>query len=557
MKKLTIILLLLLIPTALFAGINLIDRIVPKNEAFTGLVEGDQVICEPGMTPPTACFADVWINVDGGTLEIPNSTTLPGGTCNTGEIYMDTNATSGQQLYGCEAGSWVLQGDGGAGGGDDVSVNTVDVTDPDFTDTADISFEVDGSTVTAILNETYLTQLSSVSSTQIDASIDSTEFGRLNGVTATILTALSGVSSTQIDANVSSTEYSRLDGVTSTILTNLSSVSSTQINANISSTEFGYLDGVTSALQTQLDGKQASGTYLTNLSAVSSTQINANVSSTEFGYINDVTSAIQTQLDGKQASGTYLTPLSSVSSTQIDANVSSTEYSRLDGVTANILTNLSSVSSTQINANVSSTEFGYLDGGIDISGESNLAVSTPITLTGDSVGMVNRGTTVTVLHGNAAGNPAFSTVDISSDTNLTAGRSLTLTLDELNADAELYTDGFTYDLENPVTTDNGRFQTEAFNTMTVTRVSCSVDAGSVAINIDERAFATPNTNGTDVLSAVLVCDTNGQSSCASGCDVNTINNAAIDLTDPIALEMTAIVGTPTILRVNVKFTKDD
>jgi hypothetical protein len=53
------------------------------------------------------------VNIESGTLEIPNSTTLPGGSCTAGTIYMDTNATSGQQIYGCEGGSWVLQGGAG------------------------------------------------------------------------------------------------------------------------------------------------------------------------------------------------------------------------------------------------------------------------------------------------------------------------------------------------------------------------------------------------------------------------------------------------------------
>lgn len=51
----------------------------------------------------------------GGTLEIPNSTSLP-GTCAVGDAYMDTNATSGQRLYLCEsANTWALQGDGTGG----------------------------------------------------------------------------------------------------------------------------------------------------------------------------------------------------------------------------------------------------------------------------------------------------------------------------------------------------------------------------------------------------------------------------------------------------------
>jgi len=42
--------------------------------------------------------------------------TLP-TPCLNGEIGVDTNATSGQRVYSCEAGSWVLQGDGGGSGG--------------------------------------------------------------------------------------------------------------------------------------------------------------------------------------------------------------------------------------------------------------------------------------------------------------------------------------------------------------------------------------------------------------------------------------------------------
>lgn len=50
------------------------------------------------------------------TLNIPNSTTLP-GTCAVGDAYMDTDATSGQRFYLCQAtNTWAVQGDGGGGG---------------------------------------------------------------------------------------------------------------------------------------------------------------------------------------------------------------------------------------------------------------------------------------------------------------------------------------------------------------------------------------------------------------------------------------------------------
>lgn len=57
-----------------------------------------------------------------GILTLPNSATPPPSDCTTdaqrGRIYVDTNATTGQQLYVCEGTlGWKLQGDGGGGGG--------------------------------------------------------------------------------------------------------------------------------------------------------------------------------------------------------------------------------------------------------------------------------------------------------------------------------------------------------------------------------------------------------------------------------------------------------
>ena len=50
-------------------------------------------------------------------MSLPHSTTRP-ATCRVGDIYMDTDASSGQRLYLCEsANTWVAQGGGGGGGG--------------------------------------------------------------------------------------------------------------------------------------------------------------------------------------------------------------------------------------------------------------------------------------------------------------------------------------------------------------------------------------------------------------------------------------------------------
>ncbi len=75
------------------------------------------------------------VDVGGGVLQIPNSTSLP-GTCDIGDQFMDTNATSGQRLYLCEsANTWALQGDGSGGG----SAIVLDLADDDSNESTDLS----------------------------------------------------------------------------------------------------------------------------------------------------------------------------------------------------------------------------------------------------------------------------------------------------------------------------------------------------------------------------------------------------------------------------------
>lgn len=80
-------------------------------------------------------------------FELPNGTAPVAGDCDAageaGRIFIDTNATTGQQVYVCEGTTgWVLQGDGGGGGGANtalsnlasVAINTTLVSDTDNTD---------------------------------------------------------------------------------------------------------------------------------------------------------------------------------------------------------------------------------------------------------------------------------------------------------------------------------------------------------------------------------------------------------------------------------------
>jgi hypothetical protein len=89
----------------------------------TGIGTSDKDITWQNVTGTVALInptTQTWTgshDFGGATLEIPNSASLP-GTCTVGMVYMDTDATSGQRIYACEAtNSWVLQGGGGSGSG--------------------------------------------------------------------------------------------------------------------------------------------------------------------------------------------------------------------------------------------------------------------------------------------------------------------------------------------------------------------------------------------------------------------------------------------------------
>lgn len=103
---------------------------------------------------------------------------------------------------------------------------------------------------------------------------------------------------------------------------------------------------------------------------------------------------------------------------------------------------------------------------------------------------------------------------------------------------------------DPVTGDSGRVQIMFPYAVTITSISCSVKAAtSATINLDERAFATPDTAGTAVLTSALACDTDGATS-------TTFTNATIAANVPMALLVTAVSGTPDTLRVFWTYTID-
>ena len=104
-------------------------------------------------------------------------------------------------------------------------------------------------------------------------------------------------------------------------------------------------------------------------------------------------------------------------------------------------------------------------------------------------------------------------------------------------------------LLDPVTGDTNKIQIEFASAITITEVVCSTDTGTVTIQLDERARATPNTAGTDVMTSTLVCDNNSQAT-------TTFTNAGIAADVPLNLQITAVASAPTAVRIHIQYTVD-
>lgn len=104
----------------------------------------------------------------------------------------------------------------------------------------------------------------------------------------------------------------------------------------------------------------------------------------------------------------------------------------------------------------------------------------------------------------------------------------------------------TMDLENPTPVDAGKFNWEPKNGLNLTRISCSVDSGSVSVNLDIRTEAAPNSPGTQVLSVPLVCTPTTGATTA-------ITFPAVPPQSPVALLITSTVGSPGIVRVHAEY----
>ena len=141
-------------------------------------------------------------------------------------------------------------------------------------------------------------------------------------------------------------------------------------------------------------------------------------------------------------------------------------------------------------------------------------------------------------------------IDISDYTNLTGGRSITLSGDSAVADAELYTHIDSIVIASPTADDDALVQHKFPLAVTISRISCTTDTGTATIQFDERGETTPNTAGTDVMSSALVCDTNNEATTSFG-------NAGIAADAVLSLDIDAVASTPGVVRIHIDYSFDD
>jgi len=132
----------------------------------------------------------------------------------------------------------------------------------------------------------------------------------------------------------------------------------------------------------------------------------------------------------------------------------------------------------------------------------------------------------------------------------TAGDHVTLTGTDIDLDTEISTDNRCAYIETPAVEDmDNMWQVPV--AVTVTRVWCITDAGTTTLNIE-------NDSDTDILSADIVCDVGEQTSCASGCDVDTIQLAQDNIAQYGKMNVSiSATATATVTTVCVHYTIDD
>jgi hypothetical protein len=183
--------------------------------------------------------------------------------------------------------------------------------------------------------------------------------------------------------------------------------------------------------------------------------------------------------------------------------------------------------------------------GVDISDDTNLAVSTPIVLTGDTLSIP---AATNAVNGYATSSQ-ISAIEANTSKvteSTTAGRSLTLSTYSVEADAELYTDTKCLYIESPTASDDFESIWVADGqAVTLTRMWGESDAQVVFnFQVDDDSPADVNSSDLTIATGITV-DTSldGDTSMVSG--------------DRLDLKVTSVASTPTWCSVCFTMTKND
>lgn len=186
------------------------------------------------------------------------------------------------------------------------------------------------------------------------------------------------------------------------------------------------------------------------------------------------------------------------------------------------------------------------DGCLTFDSSEIFTLTNGLTVTGTITGTTISGANVTsgANPGHTHTTTSISGLDVSDDLNLTGGRSLTLTGDDLAADAELYTDSKTIYFESPTASDDFKTIWVAPTAVTITSISCESDQ---TVNFDLQVDdGTPTgVNGSDIACTTFATDSTlaGDTTMASG--------------ERMDIALTSVSGTPTWVSITFAYTKDD
>jgi len=452
------------------------------------------------------------------------------GTCTANREFLERSdpATAGQVVYVCNStgNGWDLVGDGGGGGGGDITaVGSCATGDCFQSETTNKVFaSPDGSTGQMTPRALAANDIPNLDVAKITTGV----FGAARGGTNNAYFQVSGPASSaktftfpNADATI---EY--------------------QGNKNAAS---GYAGLDASSKLTASQGQEVWGlTDLTDVSGTSgsgSTAIRATFTSLAANDIpkwngsNWVNSATAPKADAL---------------TDDPGDCSSNQFANAIAANGNLTCSALTLASAQFaNQGTSTTVLhGNAAGNPSWSG---------VSLTADAA--ANQGTASQVLHGNASGQPSWGSV---SDTDLTAedfgdftctGSEDGCTLDTGIVNSNELVAAHKQEMKSivildPATSQTDKIQLKFANAVTLQRVSCSVDAATdVTIQFDERAEGTPNTAGTNVLTANLVCTTSTGST-------TSFSNAGMAADAPLNLQIVSVTGSPTVVRIHIDYQID-